>query len=262
MSRHWPSLRLRVNPPFSELDWQIMLDAQKTGREVFHPMNALLPRELCDHILSYLIPRCTTQCIQDVFPGNLQNHCCSDVLVGPSTPPASMLSGSSINHHQIKYIHPNERIYLVDCISYEAATQAAERYYQINTFSVLIRNETESLRHLLSCDRFRLGLQPSGLIRKLEIEVFAEANSWHNIKRQPRATLSLQKFLEGRRRELTQIFAILPPQAIRKMEITFEIGLYGKFASQASPAMTTRHPSTPWMMPLGLFSRNISAIRW
>jgi hypothetical protein len=209
-----------------------MLNAQKAGREVFTAMNALLPRELCDHVLSYLIPRRTTQRIQDVFPGGIRDHCCSDVPAGPSAPPASMLSGSSINHHQIKYIHPNDRIYLVDFISIEAATRAAERYYQINTFSVFVRNETESLRDLLRCDRFRLGLQPSGLIRKLEIKVFAEANSWHNIKRQLGPTPSLQSRLVARRRELTQIFARIPPEAIRKMEITFEIGLFGKFSDE------------------------------
>jgi hypothetical protein len=133
-----------------------MLNAQKTGCEVFNEMTALLPRELCDHVLSYLILRRITQRIQDVFPGDLRNHCRGDGLANPPSPPSSMLSGSSINHHQIKYIHPNDRIYHVDFISYEAATQAAERYYQIHTFSVLIRNGTDSLRHLLRCDRFRL----------------------------------------------------------------------------------------------------------
>jgi hypothetical protein len=238
----------------SELDIEIMARAGIEAREIVQVMFDMLPAELCTHIFSYLIPQNMVEDESMVFAQKFP-HTWSisagpesfDTICWPvSTEMPSSLYIHSENTHPPEYIAPAGRIFRPSFVSEAVALEAAKTYYRGNTFKVVVSVQQDSLRRLLEIDRFKFGLEPFRLIRRLCLVLRSECCHWpRGGNRRARAapivgTEELDRLTQYRH-DLSTNLAMVPLENRRIMEFTFMVAMTAKSVSPTQPRDEERY---------------------
>lgn len=211
---------------FSESDREVMLCAQRDCRQVDAATRERLPTELYDLVHSYLIPHNKVISLQDMLPEeyNSNNNC----RCFPRAPLRDWILFSSSDYpHATEHVSPERHIFDPEFLSREFTLEAARSYYRLNTFKIDVPCRSFSILRILTDDCFKLGLEPSSLIRQLHIELPTETCPWYRAGRRGKrgSNATEKRRLRICRRVLTKDLALIPLMNLHGMHITISVVL-------------------------------------